>query len=168
MSLFGPPGCPKDRDRPGQGGALNWAPVIRCIGHLAEGRQNGIHRQGRTGHRRRQWNRPRDSRGVRAPRRQGGGGRPRRGRGASDHRHHPPERLGSHCGDGRCHQVRGREGLREGGAREIRPDRLLLQQRWHRGQACPDRGVRRGGVGRRNRRECEGGYSSACALCSRK
>jgi NAD(P)-dependent dehydrogenase (short-subunit alcohol dehydrogenase family) len=42
--------------------------VIRCIGHLAEGRQNGIHRQGRTGHRRRQWNRPCDSRGVRAPR----------------------------------------------------------------------------------------------------
>ena len=58
-------------------------------------------------------------------------------RGRSDRRHHPPERRGGHCGDGRRHQVGGREGLRDGGDRDIRPDRLLLQQCRHRRQGLP-------------------------------
>src|SRR5262249_43937940 len=78
--------------------------------------------------------------------RKGGGGGPRGRGGSGDRRHHSPERRRCAGGDGRRDEVRGREGLRQGGDRDLWADRLLLQQRRHRGQARTDRGIRRGHV----------------------
>ena len=78
--------------------------------------------------------RPRDGAGLRQVGRQGRRRRPRRRRRRGDRRHHPPAGRRGALRRRRRHQIGRRAGLCEGGARRLRPDRLLLQQCRHRGQ----------------------------------
>ena len=69
-------------------------------------------------------------------RRQGRRRRSRRGRRRGDRRHHPAAGRRGALRRRRRDQIGRRAGLREGGARRLRADRLLLQQRRHRGQVA--------------------------------
>ena len=105
------------------------------------GGNHGLQGQGRADHRRRQRHRSCLGARLRERWRQGrrGGSRHRRRRG--HRRHHPPAGRRRAVRRRRRDEIRRRAGLREGGARCLRHDRLLPQQCRHRGQRRADRRI---------------------------